>query len=410
MNLLTLFLFCIIQLLAINSGEKIDSYFFESNECVSESSADAESRNNLNDDSVTYNCSSINEDLKNCSCANDFIDCSNRNLYSMPVNLKNLPNSINRLLFANNFITNLQKLTLNNETSIKVIDLRKNKINKISIDFFSSISTSLEYLYLCDNVDLNDIFSINNTQFNELKFIQLNQIQNGLFVKDGFFTKEKFPLLTNLELNNAGLKFDKLPFDRLDELTTLRLDSNQLNELPCESFKSLTSLETLNLNNNSLDKPNKIGKNCLNNLQNLTTLSMRSNSLKEENLNGIYFSELKSLQRLLINGNKFSKIPYDYLKDLQMLNVLRISINQERFASPSINLVKLNSVLWPKLVNLDLTNSNISFLPKNSFSRISTELNDLILKNSAIKNIEKDAFADLKNLIFVNLKEKNLFE
>lgn len=162
-----------------------------------------------------YDCKTINPGLANCTCISDYIDCSNRNFFSVPSDLTKMPGSVSRLLFSKNQINSLGKIQFSLTAQVSVIDLRKNKISAIDADFFSKqLASSLDYLNMCGNVAMNDFNKV-KANFTKLSWLELNHIVEPLEIKESFFNKERFPNLIHLSLNDVGLKFTKRPFDRL---------------------------------------------------------------------------------------------------------------------------------------------------------------------------------------------------
>jgi hypothetical protein len=167
---------------------------------------------------IFFDCKTINQELSNCTCVkDDYIDCSNKNFFSIPSNLTKMPDSITRLFFSKNQISSLDKITLSPTAAITAIDLRKNKISTINSDnFFSDqLSKSLDYLNMCGNLNMNDFNKI-RVEFPKLSWLELNHIVESYKIQDKFFSHEKFPSLTFLSLNDVSLKFDKTPFNRYD--------------------------------------------------------------------------------------------------------------------------------------------------------------------------------------------------
>lgn len=370
-------------------------------DCFSES--EIESDTNLNNiDKI--DCTIINTELANCTCTKDYIDCSNKGFYAIPADLTKMPATVHRLFFSRNQITELGQLDLGTETKMSMIDLKKNKIKSIDAEkFFSSqLTTSLSYMSMCGNVNLNDFNSV-KVNFTNLNWLELNHVIEPLEIKDAFFNKEKFPSLVRLNLNDANLKLGNHPFDRLDKLELLRLDHNKLNQLPCESFMEMLSLTSLNLNNNFLSKKPDVSQDCLKNSMELSELHLQANVLHEDNLEWMNLAQFKKLSKLDLSGNKFTKIPYHALAGIKSIKSLKITIDEREFTRP-----KATVMLWPNLTFLDLSGSSIRSIGNRSFEFISTNLTELILRNCQIHVIEPDAFAKLNSLILLDLSVNNL--
>ena len=358
-------------------------------ECETESQHDDEADNLVG----RFECASINPLLSNCTCSSDYVDCSNKSFESLPADFSKLPLNISRLFFSNNLLTSLDKIVLNESSRIKVLLLDRNKIDRISAEFFSpQLAGSMEHLRICRNANLTD-FNLIKAHFNNLTYLSMSYLAEPLVIHDHFFDNEKFPNLNKLELNNAKLKFETLPFTDLTNLQILRLDSNELDELPCHSFDTLINLASLNLTNNLLSRQSHVSQNCLEHLSSLKELHFQSNGLTEENLLWIELDKLVDLERLDLSGNKLTKLPYSSLANLKRLVELKITIYEKNFTP-----FNLSEILWPNLSSLDLSNSIITNIPSGSFKSVSNELNELSLKNCSVKNVDPDAFNRLNNL------------
>ena len=102
--------------------------------------------------------------------------------------------------------------------------------------------------------------------------------------------------ITTIDLNNI-LNLEMFKYS-LNKMTKINITANNLTSVP-DSFKSLSNLKTLILNNNQIEK--------ISNLENLTKLEkleLRSNKItKIENLNN-----LKSLQKLTLSCNLIANV------------------------------------------------------------------------------------------------------
>lgn len=353
-----------------------------------------------------FDCKTINPNLANCTCISDYIDCSNRNFFSVPSDFTKMPDSMRRLLFSKNQINSLGKIQFSPTAKVSVIDLRKNKISAIDAAFFSEqLASTLDYLNMCGNVAMNDFNKV-KANFTKLNWLELNHIVEPLQIEENYFNKERFPNLMHLSLNDVSLKFTKRPFDRLDKLEILRLDSNKLTQLPCDSLLEMMSLTSLNLNNNLLSKNPDISQDCLKNSMDLRELHLKGNEMSEETLEWMNMEQFKMLDKLDLSDNKFDRIPYKALKDLKSISFLKISIDEDLFSTPV--LASDENSLWPRLKYLDLSGSSIKKIGNNSFELISTSLTELILKSSHLQVLEANAFNKLDNLIFLDLSHNQL--
>lgn len=382
----------------INEKELLD--------CFSSEEIKTFSRNKNENIVNRIECTSISTDLSNCTCTNDYIDCTNKGFFSVPTDLSKMPNTITRLFFSRNRIISLDKLELDTNSQISAIDLRENKIRSINANgFFNQLlANSLNYLSMCGNVNLNDFNSV-EADFPNLHWLELNHIHDSFRINEKFFNKEKFPSLIRLSLNSVGLESEKQPFDRLDKLEVLRLDNNKLTQLPCESFMQMLSLTSLNLNSNFLSKNPDVSQDCLKNSMELSELHLQDNELAEDDLVWMNLEQFKKLSKLDLSKNKFSQIPYTALKGVRSMKSLKITIDQEEFTEPSLS---ADHALWPNLRYLDLSGSKIKTMVNNSFKSVSRNISDLILRDCHLKRVEPDAFGKLNNLISLDLSINDL--
>lgn len=180
----------------------------------------------------------------------------------------------------------------------------------------------------------------------------------------------------------------------MDKLNILRLDSNNLNELPCESLNQLPALDLLSVNNNSLSKMTEVSEDCLMNSKDLRVLHLRKNGLTEENLAWMNLGRFKKLTTLDLSENKFKRMPYTTFRNTKSIEKLKIELDETEFTKPSSN----EEVAMPNLAYLDFSGSRINKLSNNSFKRVAPSVSNLILKDVTLKNIEPDAFVGLNNL------------
>ncbi|XP_046659132.1 protein slit isoform X2 [Homalodisca vitripennis] len=114
----------------------------------------------------------------------------------------------------------------------------------------------------------------------------------------------------------------KVP-DHLPEGTTeLRLEQNDISEIPPKAFSSYKRLRRIDLSKNQISK---VAVDAFLGLKSLTSLVLYGNKIKD--LPGGVFHGLSSLQLLLLNANEISCIRKDTFKDLHGLNLLSLYDN-----------------------------------------------------------------------------------
>ncbi|XP_025828902.1 protein slit isoform X2 [Agrilus planipennis] len=114
----------------------------------------------------------------------------------------------------------------------------------------------------------------------------------------------------------------KVP-DHLPEGTTeLRLEQNEITEIPPKAFVAQKRLRRIDLSNNKISK---IAPDAFQGLKALTSLVLYGNKIKD--LPAGIFQGLVSLQLLLLNANEISCIRKDTFRDLHSLSLLSLYDN-----------------------------------------------------------------------------------
>nr|SOU94110.1 Slit [Glomeris marginata] len=111
--------------------------------------------------------------------------------------------------------------------------------------------------------------------------------------------------------------------DNIPESTSeLRLEQNQISEVPSQAFIHYKRLRRIDLSNNHISE---LASDAFAGLKSLTSLVLYGNRI--HNLPPGIFSGLNSLQLLLLNANKISCIRTDTFADLHHLNLLSLYDN-----------------------------------------------------------------------------------
>ena len=164
--------------------------------------------------------------------------------------------------------------------------------------------------------------------------------QNIQVLQDYLFSKKIGESLKKLDLRyNSIASISSRTFDKLYQLETLRLPGNGISSLPLGVFKALTQLVTLDLSHNQLNTiPAKqicvmqhleelyLSSNKLNNgrfdqcfirLNNLHSLDMSDNPFGE--IKPKYFTSLRNITRLLLDGVSLKRLPPGIFKNMPLL-------------------------------------------------------------------------------------------
>ncbi|BES89823.1 Slit protein [Nesidiocoris tenuis] len=113
-----------------------------------------------------------------------------------------------------------------------------------------------------------------------------------------------------------------IPSHLPESTTELRLEQNDIAEIPSKAFTSYKRLRRIDLSKNAIAK---IAVDAFSGLKSLTSLVLYGNKIKE--LPGGVFHGLSSLQLLLLNANEISCIRKDTFRDLHSLNLLSLYDN-----------------------------------------------------------------------------------
>lgn len=308
------------------------------------------------------------------------------NLHSIPMHLPD-PEHLTELDLSYNYLKSFP-FWVKTLTSLKKLNLRRNKISsltrKFSSGFYSQL-LSLEELILDRNL--------------------ITDIPNSL---------EDLINLNKLSLTNNILKHLSISFDKLIKLEHLNLNHNHLENLP-ETLTGCSKLFYMDLSYNTLQSlPVTLGK-----LSRLEFLSASFNQLTAlpDSILG-----LTNLDTLFINNNHLSELP-DSFQYLQKLSFLRLHFNEfEKFPDVLTQISSLEIV--------SLTANNINSLPdemiqltllreldlsKNSFSEfpiILTKLKsiqklDLSFNDLSVLPKLDNRFISFHQLTHLNLSRNN---
>ncbi|KAK9745235.1 Leucine rich repeat [Popillia japonica] len=119
-----------------------------------------------------------------------------------------------------------------------------------------------------------------------------------------------------------GKGLTKIPDHFPEGIQELRLEQNEITEIPPRAFVPYKRLKRIDLSNNGISK---ISHDAFQGLKSLTSLILYGNKIKD--LPAGIFHSLVSLQLLLLNANEISCIRKDTFKDLQSLNLLSLYDN-----------------------------------------------------------------------------------
>lgn len=382
-------------------------------------------------------------------------------------------------------LKNLENIPKNAFEGLLIGTLEIDSANLKSVDneAFSNIK-KLDYFYLTNLADLSLIFqndkikhlsektkilSVVNSNLDDRNvLVLLDSIKNWTKIESLVLDKNLlknftydfnsfFPSLLSLSLSGNSIKF----FDiKSSNLTSLRINNNQIENLEARAFKNLPSLRKLRLDSNKISKIyndtfssakqifelnlenntiNYIESNSFCSLNNMSRLFLSNNNLGAVRLyclEKVLFLFLSNVQfegeidqnrigspkrvfKLLLSGNKISKISFFNMTVLKYLDLSSNNLNYLTIETIQTfpNLVELNiannkldnkileNLNFLKLLrNLYLSNNNISEINVNHLKELK-ELEVLTLDHNQIENVE---FSLLESLESLNLRNNKL--
>ncbi|XP_053203671.1 toll-like receptor 6 [Panonychus citri] len=271
------------------------------------------------------------------------------------------------LRLNNNRISRAEESSLNGLSELALLDLSNNELVALPPGFFTPIKSSLRELYLQNN----SISVLPPLQFNGLQWIHILNMSHN-------------------EIANNWINVDT--FADLTSLVTLDLSYNQLNKIDSTTFRAQTRLEALYLHHNKIES---IADNAFSSLNNLQQLVLSYNHLNKLD-SAECFTGLKKLPSLHLDHNRIEQIHNEIFRNLTSLMDLNLSHNWLKKTVPG-------AMLWThSLRNLDLSYNSISEIGNASYQG-NAQLYSLDLEGNQIGNLSRGVFADLPFLRIINL-------
>lgn len=354
-----------------------------------------------------------NECPQKCDCLEQYVDCSRKNLVSVP----KIPQWVEQLDLSYNRLSGNITGTLDSLKSLKVLKLDKNLLQQIPDvlrhEQIQELSLNRNNIGSIDagHFPVNSSIKILNLNSNSIKLIQegaLNNLSNMVILK---LNRNEITSLPNdlfkyqsnlrtLELNHNKLHvINGLLFQGLSNLTTLKLKYNNIDNIMDGAFFGFRSVNLLQLDHNKI---RSISKGWMYGLESLATLSMSNNLIKE--IDPGSWELCANLKILDLSHNFLIDIEsrtFQHLKNLESLNLSYnsiSSISQEAFG----HMVKLRA--------LNLNNNKISWTVEDMsgpFSKLQNLMTFSLAANH-IKSVNSRAFEGLSNLVELDLKGNNI--
>lgn len=233
---------------------------------------------------------------KECRCPPNFpraVYCDNKGLKSIP----KIPPHTWYLYLQNNLIEGLSADALRNATSLRWLNLNRNKITSEGIEEgVLKAMSHLGHLYIDDNLlssvpsqlpaslehlslSRNRISKIPAGVFTGLNKLNLLDLQGNKLMDDAV-TEVNLKGLNNLvQINLAKNQLSSMPLGLPPTTTQLFLDGNNIEKIPADYFKDLPKVAFLRLNHNKLGSSG-VPKNVFN-VSSILDLQLSHNQLTE---------------------------------------------------------------------------------------------------------------------------------
>lgn len=215
-------------------------------------------------------------------------------------------NNVTMISLHNNRLKEIPVGTFNHLQKLTYLDLSHNQIEQINTAELNNIP-QLSYLDLSHNL-LRDFPALNNPQLThlDLSYNFLNRI-----TKDTFSPKPQFDYYT-----------PDTPSTMWENLITLNLSYNRIDQIELGALSYLYTLVNLNLSHNYIEE---ISFQDLAGLYSLVNLNISYNQISE--LAPGIFNQLHQLVTLDISNNELNSLEWQAFENLKVLEVLKYSNN-----------------------------------------------------------------------------------
>ncbi|XP_039254748.2 leucine-rich repeat-containing G-protein coupled receptor 5A-like [Styela clava] len=311
------------------------------------------------------------------------------------------------LLLQDNRLTSVPVNTISKMGNLKNLNLGANFIEEISANAFARLE-NLEHVWLDDNflseipfralskapnikalnLDMNRITTVRNGDLDALVKLRVLLLKhNGIsMIENNAFESSRNIRILELSYNN--LTSLPIAIKVVQNLEQLIIPYNNIEELPDLAFAGNPELRQLSLAGNPI---RSVGPASFSGLSHLQTLYLRNVEDQKEIPD---FSGCSSLKELSIDGGKIKSVPQSFCSNLPSIRKLSLKGNNLR------SLMGLSKC--SNLTSLDVSGNQLTELIFNETKHL-TKMLDLKLGNNKIKQIDEDAFSEMKMVRKINL-------
>uniref|UniRef100_T1GKB0 LRRCT domain-containing protein n=1 Tax=Megaselia scalaris TaxID=36166 RepID=T1GKB0_MEGSC len=330
---------------------------------------------------------------------------------SLLVDMKKLE----KIYLSNNEISEIEKDAFTTIRYLRFLDLSRNRLKHIRKEFFVNL-VELEELIMAENyIDTIDSFSFRALK--KLKVLDLSGNRLVSITKDIFQFQNDLSSLTQLNLRNCSLqRIEANSFKSLTNLNDINLEENHLKAMDVQSL-DIPSLHSLKLSGNNFLGGGEILSGMFDKLRKLQYQSFARESIPEEHksseigfarepftelIRGI-FSGLNVFKELRLCRNNLSDFPHIALYNISTLELLTLSGNY----LTAIDFFKLSGTL--NLRHLDLRDNRISLL--QGFNAVNlTQLDYIDLSGNSLASLPRNFLQHSINLQRVDLSENRFLQ
>ncbi|KAG7237063.1 hypothetical protein INR49_032808 [Caranx melampygus] len=245
--------------------------------------------------------------------------------------------------------------TISNKTFVSLsgsplrqLDLRGADIKKINPQSFS-VFRNLNILLLDHNFIAQILTGAEFEGLSEVQVIHMSDNHQGVILRPTSFVHVPNLMVLTLgkSVNITNSTLDPSPFKPLLHLTYLDLSNNNIANIRENTFEGLVNLKVLKLQHNNLArlwKSANLGGPVLflNGMQNLSTLLMDSNGLDEIPEEG--FRGLHNLSELSLGNNLLDRLKDSVFDDLTSLQDLRLQKNLITSVRPKVFKIPMSNL------------------------------------------------------------------
>jgi Leucine-rich repeat (LRR) protein len=290
-----------------------------------------------------------------------------------------------------------------------------------------NLPKAVETLYMGHN----NIYYVNltgNGILPNLREIRLDNCEiSGL--KTRTFVGMSVPKLSVVYLRNNKISVvESRSFSNLSSLSFVYLTNNVIQKIQPDAFVDTPSVTYINLDSNHLTEIPSLG-----NLQKLQQLYIQANYITNLNFPPAY-RRLENLVDIGLSNNAIEKLDDATFENLNNTNVRKIELSRNKLSQISkeafvwFRNIQSLKIGWNPLTSSDLetafyglvgtplTSLNIDnvtldgHLPSSTFQLLrNTSIKYLSMKNNKMGNIPQRGFADLKQLLYLDLRASGIF-